>query len=167
MFRCKPERNPRQVTVIMLTCVTTFITAAVFVSSVGTFRWICEFIIIAVVTVGISVVYRYSMTEMEYEICDGVFTVIKVVGQKRTVACSLSLSTAIVLVPKDEYVEKINNNSIPYINCRYNFNQNIKCKSYVYVCEFNGKTLAVEFEPNDIFVRGMLEEIENAKKGGD
>ncbi|MDD4125108.1 MAG: hypothetical protein PHW77_05215 [Eubacteriales bacterium] len=167
MFRCKPERNPKQVTIIMLTCVTAFITAAVLLSSIGSFRWIFELILIAVISAGITVVYRYSMTEMEYEVSDGSFTVIKAVGRKRTVACSLSLSTAITLIPKEEYEEKTKNGEMPYINGRYNFNQNIKCKSYVYVCEFNGKTLSVEFEPNDIFVCGMLEEIENAKKGGD
>ena len=109
-------------------------------------------------------VYRYSITEMEYEIFDGSFSVIKVVGQKRTVVCSLSLSTAIMLIPKAEYTEKLKAGQMPVINSRYNFNQNMKCKSYVYICEFNGKTIMVEFEPNEIFVRVMLEEIERAKK---
>lgn len=164
MLRCKPERNPKQVTIIMLTCVTVFVAAAILVTSVQTYRFIYELILIAVITAGISVVYRYSMTEMEYEVSDGAFTVVKVVGQKRTVACSLSLSTAVTLVPKGEYTEKIKAGALPYINRRYNFNQNIRCKSYVYVCEFNGKILAVEFEPNEIFIRGMLEEIDQAKK---
>ena len=50
------------------------------------------------------------------------------------------------------------------ISTRFNFNQNIKADSYVYVCEFNKKTVALEFEPNRIFVDIMLEEIENAKR---
>lgn len=164
MFRCKPERNPKQVTLIMLTFVTAFIATAVLVCSVNSYKWIFELLLIIVLSAGIMAVYRYSMTEMEYEIFDGSFSVIKVVGQKRTVVCSLSLSTAIMLIPKAEYTEKIKAGQMPVINSRYNFNQNMKCKSYVYICEFNGKTIMVEFEPNEIFVRVMLEEIERAKK---
>ncbi|NLN55530.1 MAG: hypothetical protein GX148_04420 [Clostridiales bacterium] len=164
MFRCKPERNPKQVTLIMLTFVTAFIATAVLVCSVNSYKWIFELLLIIVLSAGIMAVYRYSMTEMEYEIFDGSFSVIKVVGQKRTVVCSLSLSTAIMLIPKAEYTEKLKAGQMPVINSRYNFNQNMKCKSYVYICEFNGKTIMVEFEPNEIFVRVMLEEIERAKK---
>lgn len=164
MFRCKPERNPKQVTLIMLTFITAFIATAVLVCSVNSYKWIFELLLIIVLSAGIMAVYRYSMTEMEYEIFDGSFSVIKVVGQKRTVVCSLSLSTAIMLIPKAEYTEKLKAGQMPVINSRYNFNQNMKCKSYVYICEFNGKTIMVEFEPNEIFVRVMLEEIERAKK---
>lgn len=148
----------------MLTFVTAFIATAVLVCSVNSYKWIFELLLIIVLSAGIMAVYRYSMTEMEYEIFDGSFSVIKVVGQKRTVVCSLSLSTAIMLIPKAEYTEKIKAGQMPVINSRYNFNQNMKCKSYVYICEFNGKTIMVEFEPNEIFVRVMLEEIERAKK---
>ncbi|MGI6716204.1 MAG: hypothetical protein ACOX3X_03275 [Eubacteriales bacterium] len=164
MYRCKPERNPRQVTLIMLTFVTAFIATAVLRCSISGYNWIFELLLIIVVSLGIMIVYRYSMTEMEYEVANGSFSVIKVVGQKRTQVCSLSLATAIMLIPKEEYAEKAKNGEIPYINTRYNFNQNLKCKSYVYISEFNGKTILVEFEPNEIFVRVMLEEIERAKK---
>lgn len=167
MFKCKPERNPKQVTLIMLTCVTVFVLTAFVSLSVAAFKWLFELALIVIATVGIAVIYRYSMTEMEYEICDGSFSVIKIVGQKRTTACSLDLSTAIMLVPKDEFKEAVSSRALPYINQRFNFNQNLKCNSYVYVCEFNGKTIAVEFEPNQPFISVMLKEIEDRKKGGD
>ena len=167
MIKCKPERNPRQVMMIMVCCVAAFIIVAAAACIVNAYKWFFELLLLLTTVAGVYVAYRFSMTEMEYETGDGTFKVYKTVGRKRTVACSLDLSTAITLLPKNEFTAKQKNRELPYVNTRFNFNQNIRCPaSYVYLCEFNGKKVAVEFEPNGIFVNSMLEEIENSKNDG-
>ena len=81
MVKCKPERNVRQVTVIMLSCVTAFIAVSAAACIIDAYKWFFELLLIVVSVAGIYVVYRFSMSEMEYEICDGVFTVYKTVGK--------------------------------------------------------------------------------------
>ena len=168
VIKCKPERNPRQVTVIMICFVALFVTVAAAACIVGAYRWFFELLLLVVSAGGIFVLYRFSMTEMEYEVGDGGFAVYKTVGKKRTTACALDLSTAVTLLPKNEYEQKVKKGELPYINTRFNFNQNVRSAgSYVYVCEFNGKNIAAEFEPNAIFVGVMLEEIEKSKQNGE
>lgn len=168
MIKCKPERNPRQVTMIMLCFVTAFIAVAAAMCIINAYKWFFQLLLLAVSVAGIFVVYRFSMTELEYEVGDGVFSVYKTVGKKRTTACSLDLSTAVTLLPKNEYEQKVKKGELPYVNTCFNFNQNIRCAgSYVYVCEFNGKIIATQFEPNAIFVGVMLEEIEKSKENGE
>ena len=98
MYRCKPERNPRQVTLIMLTFVTAFIATAVLRCSISGYNWIFELLLIIVVSLGIMIVYRYSMTEMDYEVANGSFN--KRWWGKSAQVCSLSLATAIMLIPR-------------------------------------------------------------------
>ena len=168
MVRCKPERNVKQVTLIMLTCVTAFVAVAAAACIIDAYKWFFELLLIVVSVAGIYVVYRFSMTEMEYEVGGGSFSVYKTVGKKRTVACSLDLFTAVTLLPRGEFEQKQKNGELPYINTRFNFNQNIRCAAaYVYVCEFNGRHIAVEFEPNMIFVDVMLDEIDKSKQNGE
>ncbi len=164
MTRCKPERNPTQVKIIFAVCILLLLAVVIVANTVKAYKWAFELLLIGLGTAAIAVVYRYSMSEMEYEVGNGDFNVYKKVGQKVTLVCSLDLSTAVTLIPKSEFEEKKAAKAIPFINVRYNFNQNIRCKSsYVYVCEFNGKTVSVEFEPNEPFVVIMLEEIEKSK----
>ena len=168
MIKCKPERSVRQVTVIMISFVTAFIAVSAAMCIINAYKWFFELLLIVTGVGGIYVVYRFSMSEMEYELGDGVFTVYKTVGKKRTAVCALDLSTAITLIPKSEYLQKLKTRELPLINTRFNFDQNIRCDgAYVYICEFNGKTIAVEFEPNMIFVDAMLDEIGRSKNGGE
>ena len=154
MIRCKPERNPRQAVIIIVCCAAAFIAVAAAACIIDGYKWLFELLLLTVTVAGVYVAYRFSIT------------VYKNVGRKRTAACSLDLSTAVTLLPKNEFETKQKKRELPYINTRFNFNQNIKSPaSYVYVCEFNGRNIAVEFEPNSIFVNAMLEEIENSKRG--
>ena len=168
MTRCKPERNPAQVKMIFFVCIILLFAVVIVANTVKAYKWMFELLLIGLGTAAIAVVYRYSMSEMEYEVGNGDFNVYKKVGQKVSLVCSLDLSTAVTLIPKSEFTEKQASKEIPFVNVRYNFNQNIRCKSsYVYVCEFNGKTASVEFEPNEPFILIMLEEIEKSKLGKD
>ena len=103
----------------------------------------------------------------KYAVGPNTFTVTKSVGRKETVVCSLELSTAIALLPKAEFKKNDKEKRYGVIGTRFNFNQNIRASSYVYVCEFNGRTVAIEFEPNAPFVAIMKDEIESSRSGGD
>lgn len=165
MIRCKPERNPAQIKTIIFICTALLLVDAVIACSVKNYKIVFEVAFVVLAIIIVQLVVRYTLSEMEYEISDGSFSVRKTVGNKSQTVCSLDLSTAISLTPKSEYDEKVKSEKLPYINMRYNYNQNIRCKSsYVYVAEFNQKTIAVEFEPNEPFIEVMLEEIEKAKK---
>ena len=155
MKKCKPIRSPRQAVVLLSVCVALAVVAAVFASVLATYRWAAQIIFLVLLVICIQIVVRYT------------FTVTKSVGRKETVVCSLELSTAIALLPKAEFKKNEKEKRYDVIGTRFNFNQNIRASSYVYVCEFNGRTVAIEFEPNAPFVAIMKDEIESSRSGGD
>ena len=166
MKKCKPIRNPRQAVLMLCVCAVLLVIAGCFASMLATYKWAAQIIFIVLLVICLQIVIRYTLTEMEYAVGMNTFTVTKSVGNKKTVVCSLELSTAIALIPVAEFKKQEHEKKFGVISTRFNFNQNIKADSYVYVCEFNKKTVALEFEPNRIFVDIMLEEIENAKRDG-
>ena len=101
------------------------------------------------------------MTEMVYSVDGDSFIVTKTVGQKTVTVFSLDLSTAKALVDAAEY--KKNKKKFGYIDKSYNCAQNISGNYWYYICEFNGLTLLVKFEPNDIFAAKMKQSIEESK----
>lgn len=159
--KCKPIRSPRQAVVLLSVCVALAVVAAVFASVLATYRWAAQIIFLVLLVICIQIVVRYTLTEMEYAVGPNTFTVTKSVGRKETVVCSLELSTAIALLPKAEFKKNDKEKRYGVIGTRFNFNQNIRASSYVYVCEFNGRTVAIEFEPNAPFVAIMKDEIES------
>ncbi len=167
MKKCKPIRSPRQAVVLLSVCVALAVVAAVFASVLATYRWAAQIIFLVLLVICIQIVVRYTLTEMEYAVGPNTFTVTKSVGRKETVVCSLELSTAIALLPKSEFKKNEKEKRYGVIGTRFNFNQNIRASSYVYVCEFNGRTVAIEFEPNAPFVAIMKDEIESSRSGGD
>ena len=167
MKKCKPIRSPRQAVVLLSVCVALAVIAAVFASTLATYRWLAQIIFLILLVICIQVVVRYTLTEMEYAVGANTFTVTKSVGRKETVVCSLELSTAIAFLPTAEFKKNDKEKRYGIIGTRFNFNQNIRAASYVYVCEFNGRTVAIEFEPNAPFVAIMKDEIESSRSGGD
>lgn len=165
MIKCKPERNPKQAIILVSLCAVTALICGFLCVKVDTLKWLTQLLFISAVAVGIFAVSRYTLTEMIYTVGDGSFTVTKVTGSKQTVACSLNTSTAIGLYTKSEYRAAITAKELQSPFKYYNFNQNYRPSgSYVYVSEFNGKVLAVEFEPNAIFAAAFLDEIDRNKK---
>lgn len=160
MYKCKPERNVRQIvlllTVSILLTVGVFVLATFWPANAGIIRFIGFFCIV----ICIYILFRFTMTEMEYTLCDGNFTITKIVGSKRTVQGVLDLADSIALVTKEEYREKGYNKNLSTV-C--NYSQNLGSNHWYYVFEFEGKRASVEFEPNDIFVAIFKEEIEKAK----
>ena len=101
------------------------------------------------------------MTDFEYAVSGGNFTIVKILGNKRQMVCNVALETAICLIEKRDY-DHLPSSEKAII--KYSLNQNIKAKSYVFLCDFNGKRAMIEFEPNDAFVSIMKSEIATATK---
>lgn len=160
MYKCKPERNVKQVLLLMASCVLALV--AIFTLSVcwETQGGLLKFIGFLFAALAIYVIIRFTMTEMEYTLDHGTFIITKIVGNKRTEQGALDLADSIALVTKEEYRAKGLNKNLSTI-C--NYSQNIGGKHWFYVFEFGGKRAVVEFEPNDTFVAIMKDEIEKAK----
>lgn len=161
MYICKPERNVAQTRLLLITCVA--VTLSIFVAStvVPAYNALVEFCGFIALVISILLVYRYSMTEFEYSVCDGDFTITRIVGNKRTPVCCVALETAIDVYEKSDYVK------LPRSEkgiTKYSLNQNMFAKSFVYLCEFNGRRAMIEFEPNLQFVSIMKSEIKIAKE---
>ena len=162
MYKCKPERNPRQA-LLLITLLPFISCVAFFISSIirDDFRLIAQLIAVLIFTFSVITVVRYTLTEIEYSVSEETFTVAKKVGNKMTVLCSVDISSIITLVDKTTYEHSTDFTDVVI---KYNHCQNIKTQSYVLVYVANGKKCMIVFEPNAIFVKLINEAIENSKK---
>lgn len=160
MYICKPERNVMQTRILIFTCAIvtlTFFCASTAITQFSGFIRFCGFVSLMI---SILLTVRYPLTEFEYSVGNGSFSVTKIVGNKRTIICSVALETAIELITKREY------KALPKSEkaiLKYSLNQNIKAESYVFLCVFNEKRTMIEFEPNERFAAIVKEEIRLAK----
>lgn len=161
MYICKPERSVFQTKVLISVCVV--VTAALFLASTLIEQYSSLFQLSGFASMMISILLcvRYPMTEFEYAVSGGNFTIVKILGNKRQMVCNVALETAICLIEKRDY-DHLPSSEKAII--KYSLNQNIKAKSYVFLCDFNGKRAMIEFEPNDAFVSIMKSEIATATK---
>lgn len=164
MYICKPERNVFQTKLLVTVCAV--VTAVLFLVSTLITQYsslvqLCGYISLMV---SILLCVRYSLTEFEYAVGCGDFHVIKIVGNKRQVICNVALETAVCLIEKRDY-DHLPSSEKAII--KYSLNQNMKAKSYVFLCVFNGKRAMIEFEPNEAFVSIMKNEIAISKKSAD
>lgn len=160
MYKCKPERNVGQIFFLLITAIVLTVGAfslGVYLQNglIKLFGWI--FLI-----GGVYVLYRYSLTEVEYTLDNGTFIITKIVGTKRTEQGALDLADTVAFVPKSEYRQKkMRRETTTFCN----YSQNIGGNRWCFVCEFGGKKATIEFEPNNAFVALFKEEIEKAKHG--
>lgn len=160
MYKYKPERNVKQVFLLMAGCVvgllSIFALSIYWESQSGLLRFI-GFLCAAL---SIYVVIRFTMTEMEYAIEGNNFVITKIVGNKRTVQGVLDLADSVALVTKAEYrAQGYHKNYSAF----FNHSQNIGGKHWFYVFAFSGKHAVVEFEPSETFVAIMQDAIDKAK----
>lgn len=163
LYICKPERSVFQTRVLLFCCV--LVTLSLFFVStvVKSYSAFIEFCGFAALMVSILLVVRYPLTEFEYAVDETGFAVTKIIGNRRQVVCNISLDTAIALYDKQTY-KNLPREEKAII--KYSLNQNMVAKSYVFLCDFNGKRTMVEFEPNDEFVYIVKNAIDNANKYG-
>ena len=87
MIKCKPERNPKQAILMIAVCAAVFLGAGYMASTLTSYKWASQAAALVAVTIGIFIIYRYTMTEMIYSVGDGSFTVVKKVGNQETTVC--------------------------------------------------------------------------------
>lgn len=162
MVKCKPERDPKKAVLLIVIFAVVALISAACSCLMPQYKGIYQIIFIIVLAIGINSVVRYTMTEMEYSLTEDSFEVRKKVGNKVTVLCSLAISETVVLTDKKTY--KANATSYGDVVRKYNFNQNVFVDGVIYICNFNGKKLLVEFEPNTAFYNCFLKSIEENKK---
>lgn len=161
MYICKPERNVNQVRALVLICAA--VTSILFLLStcIQQYASLIRLTAFLSLVVSILLVVRYALTEFEYSVSAGDFTITKITGNRRQVVCNLALETAIDLIEKRDY-DHLPKNKKAII--KYSLNQNMKANSFVFLCEFNGKRAMIEFEPNPEFVAILKDEMKLANK---
>lgn len=163
MFKCKPERNPKQAVMLVVSLAVLSCAGFLVASTSNTYRLLAQLIAVAFLVMSIKLVIRYTLTEIEYTVSPAAFVITKTVGAKSNVLCTVDLTTAIALVDKETY---LHSKEFSDVSVKFNFCQNIKAaQTFVFVFMYKGKKSMIEFEPNEVFVKLMSEAIENAKGG--
>ena len=160
MYKCKPERNVKQIFLLLFTSVA--LTVGAFALGSYLQNGVIRLVGWGLLVISIYLLYRFSLTEVEYTLDHGTFIITKIVGTKRTEQGALDLADSIALVPKQEYKEKKMGKEITTF-CDYS--QNIGGNRWCYICSFGGRKAMIEFEPNNAFVAIFKDEIDKAKKG--
>ena len=163
MYKCKPERNVRQVVLLLVVSIAVTVGTFALANYLPGQSGIIRFIGFLLAALALYIIIRFTMTEMEYTLDNGTFVITKIVGNKRTDQGVLDLADTVALVTREEYRARGLNKNLSTI-C--NYSQNIGGKHWFYVFEFSGKRAVIEFEPNDAFVAIFHEEIKRAKSGG-
>lgn len=158
MFVCKPERSVKQARLLLW--VSVFVVAGLFfvATYIQSYASLTRLMAFVALMAAILLNVRFTLTEYEYCINGGDFSVIKITGNRRQTICCVALETAIGLLEKRDY-DHLPSDQKAII--KYSLNQNMKAQSYVFLCEFNGKRAMIEFEPNEAFVTIMKREISN------
>ena len=156
MYICKPERNASQARGLLF--VSAAVTAILFLISTlqipyASLVQLSGFVAL-IISIWLNV--RYSLTEFEYSVGNGDFSVTRITGNRRQVVCNVALETAVSLLEKRDY-DHLPSSEKAII--KYSLNQNMRAKSYVFLCDFNGKRAMIEFEPNNEFVAIFRDEI--------
>lgn len=164
MYICKPERNVAQAKLLLFVSVA--VTAILFLISCLEIPYSSLFNLAGFVSLAAAILLnvRYSLTEFEYTVGGGDFSVIKTVGNRKQTVCCIALESAVDLIEKRDY-DHLPSNEKGVI--KYSLNQNMRAQSYVFLCEFNGKRAMIEFEPNKEFVAILLDEMAKAKHSAD
>ncbi len=159
MYRCKPERIPKQV--YLLLGISAAVTALLFLASTLILEYTAPLSTLGMIALIASIWLnvRYSLTELEYAVNSTDFVITKIMGNKRQIVCNVALETATDIISKRDY-DHLPSNEKAII--KYSLNQNMFAESYVLRFDFNGKRAMIEFEPNAEFVGIVRQAIENA-----
>ncbi|HBL84470.1 MAG: hypothetical protein A2Y17_10105 [Clostridiales bacterium GWF2_38_85] len=164
MILCKPERNSKNTYCVIFVFSLLGISMWIFSSTFQYLKWVFQLILILSAVAAIYLIIRYTMTQYVYQLSLTDLIITKTVGNKTTTVCSLDLAESKLLVSKQAFYEKNMEKDVGYIHNKFNFCQNLNCECYYYIYSFRDKNYLIKFEPNEVFVRAMKENIGNIKK---
>ncbi len=119
------------------------------------YRVFYQLIALSVAAISFEIVNRYYFSTYIYTVNEKDFIITKRTGKKSQTVCNLSLSTmlAIEKKPQNKKARAEFTKRFGKINIHYNYCQSLfPAQSYVILFEFNGKTAAIAFEPNEAMV---------------
>lgn len=157
---CKPDRDPAKVRLLAAVSVAVPLVAFLIATLMESYASFMNMLGLVSLMTGILLNVRFTLTEYEYGASPECFSVVKILGSRRTEVCNIDLSTAIGLYKESDY-EHLPASEKGRI--KYSLTQNICARDvYVFLCEFNGQRTMIRFEPNGAFVAILRDYIEAA-----
>ena len=157
---CKPDRDPAKVRLLAAVSVAVPLVAFLIATLMESYASFMNMLGLVSLMTGILLNVRFTLTEYEYGASPECFSVVKILGSRRTEVCNIDLSTAIGLYKESDYEH------LPASEkgrTKYSLTQNICARDvYVFLCEFNGQRTMIRFEPNGAFVAILRDYIEAA-----
>ncbi len=162
---CKPDRDAAKVRILAVGSVTVTLVAFLIATLMESYASFMNMLGLVSLMTGILLNVRFTLTEYEYGVSPECFSVVKILGSRRTEVCNIDLFTAVGVYKESDY-EKLS--AAEKGRIKYSLTQNICAQNvYVFLCEFNGQRTMIRFEPNEAFVAILRDYINEAKARAD
>lgn len=165
MILCKPERNAQKAVTMLIVYSLVSISLSIFSSSFPNLQPVFAVLFFGATAILIMLLYRYVFSQYIYQLTLTELVIIRSVGRRSTTVGSLSLEDSKLLISKEMFFK--NGHDKDFFNLRETLDccQNLASSCYYYICGEDGKECLLKFEPNEVFVRAMNENISNLKHG--
>ncbi len=165
MFMCKPEKNKKQSIAVVIIFSLTAVVFAMLSITMPSYKWVYQLLFVFVIVYVITVLTRHTMAQWIYSVEAGSLIIVKQLGTRTTTVCTLELSESLLLINETAFKEgKEKDKYNGVIHKQFNYCQNMCCGCYCYVFKFQDKNYMLKFEPNELFVKMLNDEIAAAKK---
>ena len=167
MILCRPERDVRKSIAILILYTVLSVCLSVLTYWLPELQSVFTLLFFALSAAVIMLFYRYTLTQYIYQLTLTELSVIRIVGRQSRVMFSFMLEDSKLLVAKQYFFKDGQGEKWLNVSQKLDACQNIFTSCYYYICGEDGKEVLLKFEPNEQFVRAMLENISNAKRDKD
>lgn len=167
MILCRPERDVRKSVAVLIIYSALSVCLSALTYWLPALQGVFTLIFFALSAAVIVLFYRYTLIQHIYQLTLTELSVIRVVGRQSRVLFSFLLEDSKLLVAKQYFFKDGQGEKWLDVPHRLDACQNIFASCYFFVCGEDGKEVLLKFEPNEPFVRTMLENISNAKRDKD
>ena len=167
MILCRPERDVRKSVAILVIYSALSVCLSVFTYWLPALQSLFTLLFFALSAAVIMLFYRYMLTQYIYQLTLTELSVIRIVGRQSRVVYSFLLEESKLLVAKQYFFKDGQGDKWLNVPQRIDACQNIFASGYYFICGEDGKEVLMKFEPNELFVRAMLDNISNAKRDKD
>lgn len=167
MILCRPERDVRKSIAILVIYSVLSVCLSVLTFWLPALQSVFTLLFFALTAAVIMLFYRYTMTQYIYQLTITEMSVIRIIGRQSRVVSTLSLEDSKLLVAKQYFFKNGQSDEWLDVPQKLDACQNIFASCYYFICGEDGKEVLLKFEPNELFVRAMLDNISNAKHDKD
>ncbi len=149
---------------VTLTVISAVFAVILFATSafVNSFVLLYQASALVLAVVSLQIYLKYVASDYVYEATDTDLKIYRVNGKKSICVASLSYECSKSSVMTEKYFFE-NRKSLPKYSYTVNYAKNIAPKTYsLYLFDFNGKTVRMKFEPDDVFTAFVNSKIENS-----